>query len=44
MTVDYIARGDLDPHFIDAKPSFMVKLSKADLVLQFYRPLATSSA
>ncbi|MSQ02082.1 MAG: zinc ABC transporter substrate-binding protein [Myxococcales bacterium] len=33
VTTDYIARGDLDPHFIDAKPSFMVKLSKADLVL-----------
>ena len=33
VTADYLARGDLDPHFIDAKPSFMVKLSKADLVL-----------
>ena len=33
VQVDAISRGDLDPHFIDAKPSFMVKLSKADLVV-----------
>jgi ABC-type Zn uptake system ZnuABC Zn-binding protein ZnuA len=33
VTVNYIARGDLDPHFVDAKPSFMVKLASADLVL-----------
>jgi ABC-type Zn uptake system ZnuABC Zn-binding protein ZnuA len=31
--VSYIARGDLDPHFVDAKPSFMVKLASADLVV-----------
>jgi zinc/manganese transport system substrate-binding protein len=33
VTVSSIARGDLDPHFVDAKPSFMVKLSSADLVV-----------
>ncbi len=33
ISTTYIARGDLDPHFIDAKPSFMVKLASADLVL-----------
>ncbi len=31
VTVTYIVRGDLDPHFVEAKPSYMVKLSKADL-------------
>ena len=33
VAVSWIARGDLDPHFVDAKPSFMVKLSSADLVV-----------
>lgn len=33
IATTYIARGDLDPHFIDAKPSFMLKLANADLVL-----------
>lgn len=33
VTVSYIARGDLDPHFIDAKPSYMVKLSTANLLI-----------
>jgi len=33
VTVSSIARGDLDPHFVDAKPSFMVKLASADLVV-----------
>lgn len=33
VVVSTIARGDLDPHFIDAKPSFMVKLASADLVV-----------
>ena len=33
VTVSYIARGDLDPHFVDAKPSYMLKLSSADLVV-----------
>jgi zinc/manganese transport system substrate-binding protein len=33
VSASYIARGDLDPHFVDAKPSFMVKLASADLVV-----------
>ena len=33
VSVSYISRGDLDPHFVDAKPSFMVKLASADLVV-----------
>ena len=33
VSVSSIARGDLDPHFVDAKPSFMVKLASADLVV-----------
>ncbi|MDP2314771.1 MAG: metal ABC transporter substrate-binding protein [Pseudomonadota bacterium] len=32
VEVSYIARGDLDPHFVDAKPSYMVKLASANLV------------
>jgi len=33
INVSYIARGDLDPHFINAKPSFMVKLASANLLV-----------
>ncbi len=33
VTVEAIAKGTQDPHFIEAKPSFMVKASKADLVV-----------
>jgi zinc/manganese transport system substrate-binding protein len=33
VEVSYIARGDLDPHFVDAKPAYMVKLAAADLVV-----------
>lgn len=33
VSVNFISRGDLDPHFVDAKPSYMVKLSQADLVI-----------
>lgn len=33
VSVSYLARGDLDPHFIDAKPSYMVKLASANLVV-----------
>lgn len=33
VNVNFISRGDLDPHFVDAKPSYMVKLSQADLVI-----------
>jgi zinc/manganese transport system substrate-binding protein len=33
VIVDAIAKGTQDPHFIEAKPSYMVKLSKADLLV-----------
>ena len=33
LEVSHIARGDSDPHFVDAKPSYMVKLASADLVV-----------
>ena len=31
--VDSVARGTQDPHYVEAKPSFMVKVSRADLVV-----------
>ncbi len=34
VAVDFIAKGVQDPHFIEAKPSYMVKLSQADLFVQ----------
>lgn len=34
VVVDFIARGAQDAHFIDAKPSHMLKLSRADLFVQ----------
>ena len=33
VTVSSIAKGTQDPHFIEAKPSFMTKLNRADLVI-----------
>ncbi|MGZ3685616.1 MAG: metal ABC transporter substrate-binding protein, partial [Bdellovibrionota bacterium] len=33
VNVDSIAKGTQDPHFIEAKPSYMVKVSKADLLI-----------
>ena len=33
VSVSWIARGDLDPHFVDAKPSYMLKLASANLVV-----------
>jgi zinc/manganese transport system substrate-binding protein len=33
VEVDSIAKGSQDPHFIEAKPSFMLKASRADLVV-----------
>lgn len=33
VSVDSIAKGTQDPHFIEAKPSYMVKVSKADLLV-----------
>jgi zinc/manganese transport system substrate-binding protein len=32
ITVDSIAKGYQDPHFVEAKPSFILKLQKADLL------------
>src|SRR4051794_33282747 len=34
VTVDSIARGYQDPHFVEPKPSFILKLQKADLLLR----------
>src|SRR5262250_2126355 len=33
ITVESIARGYQDPHFVEAKPSFILKLQKADVVV-----------
>ncbi len=33
VEVDSIARGYQDPHFVEAKPSFLLKLRKADLLI-----------
>src|SRR5438876_7829130 len=33
ITVESIARGYQDPHFVEPKPSFLLKLQKADLLL-----------
>jgi len=33
VTVDYIVRGDQNPHFIEIKPSYMMKLRSADIFL-----------
>src|SRR2546428_9239511 len=32
ITVDSIAKGYQDPHFVEPKPSFLLKLMKADLL------------
>src|SRR5512146_2302205 len=33
VEVEAIARGYQDPHFVEAKPSFILKLNKADLLV-----------
>src|ERR1051326_3919133 len=33
ISVDSIAKGYQDPHFVEPKPSFILKLQKADLLL-----------
>ncbi|MFQ5587632.1 MAG: metal ABC transporter substrate-binding protein [Nitrospiria bacterium] len=33
VRVDFIARGVQDPHFIDPKPSYILKLTRADLLV-----------
>src|ERR671923_2482658 len=39
ITVEAIARGYQDPHFVEAKPSFILKLQKADLLIAVGREL-----
>ena len=39
VIVQSLCRGYQDPHFVDAKPSFMVQLKKADLFVQIGRDL-----
>lgn len=34
VSVDYLCRGDQDPHFLEVLPSYMLKLRKADLVIK----------
>jgi zinc/manganese transport system substrate-binding protein len=34
VTVDYIARGDQDPHFVEVLPSYMVKLRNAQILFR----------
>src|ERR1700675_191737 len=33
ITIDSIAKGYQDPHFVEAKPSFLLKLRQADLLI-----------
>jgi zinc/manganese transport system substrate-binding protein len=39
ITVDSLARGYQDPHFVEAKPSFILKLQKADVLVCVGREL-----
>ena len=39
VTVEGIARGYQDPHFVEAKPSFILKLQKADVLIVIGRDL-----
>jgi zinc/manganese transport system substrate-binding protein len=39
ITVESIAKGYQDPHFVEAKPSFILKLQKADLLIAVGREL-----
>src|SRR5438094_383644 len=39
ITIDSIAKGYQDPHFVEAKPSFILKLQKADLLILVGREL-----
>src|ERR1700681_1595586 len=34
VDVESIAKGYQDPHFVEAKPSFLLKLRKADLLIE----------
>src|SRR5215813_14274260 len=39
VTVEAIARGYQDPHFVEAKPSFILKLQKANILILVGRDL-----
>src|SRR5205809_3188905 len=39
MSIESIARGYQDPHFVEAKPSFILKLQRADLLIVVGREL-----
>src|SRR6195256_5974464 len=39
ITIEALARGYQDPHFVEAKPSFILKLQKADLLVAVGREL-----
>jgi zinc/manganese transport system substrate-binding protein len=39
ITVESLAKGYQDPHFVEAKPSFMIKLNRADLLIAVGREL-----
>jgi zinc/manganese transport system substrate-binding protein len=39
ISIESIARGYQDPHFVEAKPSFILKLQKADLLIVVGREL-----
>jgi zinc/manganese transport system substrate-binding protein len=39
ITVESLARGYQDPHFVEAKPSFILKLQKADVLIAVGRDL-----
>jgi len=34
VSVDYLCRGDQDPHFLEVLPSYMLKLRNADIVIK----------
>ncbi len=42
VTVESLARGYQDPHFVEAKPSFILKLNQADLLVAVGRELEIS--
>jgi zinc/manganese transport system substrate-binding protein len=42
VSVEAIARGYQDPHFVEAKPSFIIKLQRADLLVLVGRDLEVS--
>ena len=39
ISIDSIAKGYQDPHFVEAKPSFILKLQRADLLIVVGREL-----